>query len=402
MDNKYFKYYKLIGDINNVINNSKTIDEVLKKSLGLIMTALDIKHAVIWYKDDKEILHPYYSICSIDLTLKTHKPGEGIVGKVYQDQTNFTLLDFKKNHIQEISEQFKNIDITSYVCSPIANNSGKVGAIEFVKEKGLFNDDEANVLEMISMLASIQINDLDKFVDKWENGKVLLTLKDVKKDFKNGEFLTKVLKGVNLDIYQGEFVVILGESGCGKSTLLNIIGGMDKVSSGQIFFKDKELSNATEKELTLYRRYNIGFIFQSYNLMPNLNVKENLDLIGELVDTPLDSLETLKLVGLEDKAFNYPSQLSGGQQQRVSIARALVKHPTIIMADEPTAALDYETSIEVLTALESVYKNGTTLLMVTHNEQIAKMANRVIKLRNGEVYEITVNRHPSKATDLIW
>lgn len=402
MDKKYLKYYKAIGEINNIINNSSSIDEVFKRSLRLIMTALDVKHAVVWYKDDKEILHPYYAVCSIDLTLKTHIPGEGIVGKVYQDQNNFALLDYKSNPVKEIDEQFKGIKVSSYVCSPISNSYGKVGAIEFIKEEGKFNDDEANVLQMLSMLASMQIEDFEKYDDKWEKGKVLLTLRDVRKEFKNGEFITKVLKGINLDIYEGEFVVLLGESGCGKSTLLNIIGGMDTLTSGTICFRDFDMSNSDEKQLTQYRRYNIGFIFQSYNLMPNLNVKENLDLIGELVEKPLDSIETLKLVGLEEKAYNYPGQLSGGQQQRVSIARALVKNPTIIMADEPTAALDYETSIEVLTTLENVYKKGTTLLMVTHNEEIAKMADRIVKFRNGEVFEIIVNRHPCKAKDLIW
>ncbi len=162
------------------------------------------------------------------------------------------------------------------------------------------------------------------------------------------------------------------------------------------------MSNATEAELTAYRRDNIGFIFQSYNLMPNLTAKENLDLIGELVDNPMDSVEALNMVGLGDKIHQHPSQLSGGQQQRISIARALVKRPGLIFADEPTAALDYTTSIEVLTVLENIVKNGTTLLMVTHNEEITRMANRVVRMRDGKSYEVTINHFPVKATELVW
>jgi len=249
----------------------------------------------------------------------------------------------------------------------------------------------------------MQIEDNEKFKQSWQTGKTILSIKDIKKEFKNGDgTISKVLKGVNLDIYEGEFLVLLGESGCGKSTLLNIVGGLNKATSGSICYLDNNLSEASQQELTKYRRDNIGFIFQSYNLMPNLNVKQNLDLIAELVKDPMDSKEALKLVGLEEKRENYPSQLSGGQQQRVSIARALVKKPKIIMADEPTAALDYETSIEVLSALEEVYKKGTTLVMVTHNEEITKMADRVVRMRNGKVYEVTVNLHPVKATQLVW
>lgn len=235
-----------------------------------------------------------------------------------------------------------------------------------------------------------------------ENRKPILSVKDIKKDFKNGEIVTKVLKGINFDVFEGEFLCILGESGCGKSTLLNIIGGMESPTSGSFYFKGKDYSKSNEKELTIYRRDNIGFIFQSFNLMPNLTAKQNLDLIGELAKNPLNSLETLKLVKLEDKANNYPSELSGGQQQRVSIARALIKNPAIIMADEPTASLDYETSIEVLEALENVVANGTTLIMVTHNEEVSKMANRILRIRDGKVYEITVNNKPASAKDLVW
>ncbi|MCD8365098.1 MAG: ABC transporter ATP-binding protein [Clostridiales bacterium] len=230
----------------------------------------------------------------------------------------------------------------------------------------------------------------------------MVSLRDVRKTFGEGENQVQALRGVNLDVREGEFLVILGESGCGKSTLLNIIGGMDELTSGTFLFDGEDYSHADEKTLTMYRRHSIGFIFQAYNLMPTLTAGENLDFIGELCDNPMTAEEALESVGLAQRKGSYPAQLSGGQQQRVSIARALVKKPRIILADEPTAALDYETSVEVLSVLEDVVKSGTTLLMVTHNEEIAKMANRVIRLKSGVVSEVVVNRHPASAKELEW
>ena len=222
------------------------------------------------------------------------------------------------------------------------------------------------------------------------------------KVFGQGDTQIQILKGVNLDVREGEFLVILGESGCGKSTMLNIIGGMDQLTGGSFIFDGEDYSHADEKTLTMYRRHSVGFIFQAYNLMPTLTAKENLEFIGELCEDPMDAEAALERVGLLGRKDNYPSQMSGGQQQRVSIARALMKKPRLILADEPTAALDYETSIEVLTVLEEVIKAGTTMLMVTHNEEIAKMANRVIRMKGGVVAEIIVNRHPAAAKELVW
>ena len=231
---------------------------------------------------------------------------------------------------------------------------------------------------------------------------ILISVKDVYKTYHTGEIDTPVLKGINFDVYKGEFICVLGESGSGKSTILNIIGGLVDADSGSIKFKGKEIINLSEKDLTLHRRDNIGYIFQNYNLLPNLTAKQNLDIIAELTDSPADSKEMLKSVGLGDKIQSYPSQLSGGQQQRVSIARALIKNPVLVLADEPTAALDCATSKEVLAVFETVVATGTTLIVVTHNENITKMANRIIRLRNGVVYETIVNENPIKAKDLEW
>jgi len=402
MDKKLLNQYKLIGEIQSVTAKSSTIDEALRRGLQTIINGCGADHAVFYYKDKDGILHPYYWVCPKDFTLTKYKSGEGVVGRTYLNQKSTRLLDYKRNKQADVDRDFEGFNISSLVCVPISTKSESVGVIEFIKEEGQFTEEEADICEMLSSLAAIQVDDKETYDQSWNMGKPILSVKDVKKEYINGEFTTKVLKGVNVDVYEGEFLILLGESGCGKSTLLNIIGGMDKVTEGKVTYLDKDITNASQKELTDYRRDNIGFIFQSYNLMPNLNVKQNLDLIAELVDNPMDTDEALKLVGLYERRMNYPSQLSGGQQQRVSIARALIKNPKIIMADEPTAALDYETSIEVLSVLEKIIKKGTTLVMVTHNEEITRMCDRVIRMRNGRTYEITVNRRPVHAEELVW
>lgn len=226
--------------------------------------------------------------------------------------------------------------------------------------------------------------------------------RNISKSYQMGDVKTQVFSGLDFDIYEGEFLCLVGQSGCGKSTLLNLIGGMDSADEGSLRFMGQELYGADRRVLTDYRRRNIGFIFQAFNLMPNLTAKQNLDLIAELVEAPMRTDDALELVGMYPKRNHYPSQLSGGQQQRVSIARALVKRPKLILADEPTAALDYATGIEVLTALENVLHEGTTMVMVTHNEEITKMADRTIRLRGGKIHEIRTNPNPLHAAELDW
>ena len=198
-------------------------------------------------------------------------------------------------------------------------------------------------------------------------------------------------------------MVILGESGSGKSTLLNILGGMTQLTSGRYELDGRDLSTPSEHELTAFRRSELGFIFQAYNLMPNLTARENVQIISELNSHPMDPDRALELVGLSTRANHLPSALSGGQQQRVAIARAIAKSPRMILADEPTAALDYDTSIEVLTVLQDVVRNQkTTLVIVTHNNEIAKMANRVVYLKDGRISGIRVNLSPLQASQLVW
>ncbi|MCI6812673.1 MAG: ABC transporter ATP-binding protein [Lachnospiraceae bacterium] len=252
------------------------------------------------------------------------------------------------------------------------------------------------------MLTAIAVDSRGLNLGFTEEKPIIISLREVTKTYGQGETQVQVLRGVNLDIREGEFLVILGESGCGKSTLLNIIGGMDQLTSGTFTFDGKDYSHADENTLTMFRRKSVGFIFQAYNLMPTLTAKENLEFIGELCENSMDAEKALARVGLSERKENYPAQMSGGQQQRVSIARALIKCPRIILADEPTAALDYETSIEVLSVLEEVIHGGTTVLMVTHNEEIAKMADRVIRMKGGVVAEVMLNAHPAVAKELVW
>lgn len=405
MDKNILKYYETIGQLNTAISTASTLEEAIQGGLKIVLASCDVDYAVVWYEDveNDSVLHPYYWICPIDCTSFSHSRNEGSVGRVYASQITEKYIKYNKGDDKESDEDYKGINIESMVVVPLSNKYDKFGCIQFFNDSGkVISEEQADMCEIFSYLIAIKINENEKISKPKENRKLLIQVRGIKKEFINGDTVTKVLKGVNMDVYQGEFLAILGESGCGKSTLLNIIGGLDQPDEGEFYFEGKSMIGVSQNELTKYRRDNIGFIFQSYNLMPNLNSKQNLDLIGELVKEPLDSLEALDMVGLKDKKDNYPSQLSGGQQQRVSIARSLIKKPKVIMADEPTAALDYETSINVLKTLENITKTGTTLIMVTHNEEITKMANRVIRFRNGNMYEVYINRHPLHAEELIW
>lgn len=406
MDATMRNYYLSIGKIQKCITNAESLDEAFQESLRIITANCSAEQAVIWYADgsDTKTLHPYYWISPIDMTNRMHTEGEGCVGRVYETQKTEYIEDFSANRDESTAEDFEGIDIKSMICVPFSGENGKLGCIQLitVSEDRRFTSEDVDMCEIMVMMAAMAIDDNAEKLIPWENGETVISIRNICREFKNGEIVTKVLKGVNLDVYKGEFLVLLGESGCGKSTLLNIIGGMDKATEGSFVFNGEDFSDASQDQLTEYRRNNIGFIFQGYNLMPNLNAVQNLDLIGELVDDPMDSTKALEMVGLSERKNNYPSQLSGGQQQRVSIARALVKKPMLILADEPTAALDYETSIEVLSVMEQIVESGSTLIMVTHNTEIARMANRVVHVRDGRIYEVTINRHRAHAAELVW
>ena len=228
-----------------------------------------------------------------------------------------------------------------------------------------------------------------------------IEFKNVSKIYQMGEVEIKALDDISFNIDKGEFVVILGTSGAGKTTILNLLGGMDIVSNGSIFVDEEDIAKYNDTNLCNYRRNDIGFVFQFYNLVQNLTAKENVELALQICKFPLDPIKTLKLVGLQDRMDNFPSQLSGGEQQRVAIARAVAKNPKLLLCDEPTGALDYQTGKQVLKVLQDMcFKENMTVIIVTHNSALANMANKVIRVKSGKLDSIKINKKPKNIEDI--
>ncbi len=230
-----------------------------------------------------------------------------------------------------------------------------------------------------------------------------IELKDVVKEYKTGEVSIKAVDGITLNIEKGEFAVIVGPSGAGKTTVLNILGGMDTLTSGSVIVDGTDISKYNSKNLTTYRRYDIGFVFQFYNLVPNLTAKENVELANQICKNPLDAATVLMEVGLKDRMDNFPAQLSGGEQQRVAIARALAKNPKMLLCDEPTGALDYNTGKAILKLLQDTCREkGMTVIVITHNQAITPMADKIFKIKNGQVSDVCVNEKPVPVEEIEW
>lgn len=231
----------------------------------------------------------------------------------------------------------------------------------------------------------------------------LIRLENVKKIYKTGEVITKAVDGIDFTVNQGEFALIIGASGAGKTTVLNILGGMDTATSGAVYIDGEDISKWNKKQLTGYRRDDIGFVFQFYNLVQNLTALENVELALQICKDPLDAREVLTDVGLQDRMLNFPAQLSGGEQQRVAIARALAKNPKLLLCDEPTGALDYQTGKAILKLLQDTCRQkGMTVVVITHNMAIAPMADQVIRFKNGQVRNITRNSEPTPVEQIEW
>ena len=383
------------------------LEDALSGSLEIIVNTLNSEAGAIWFLDPKtDRLSPLFHIGPADISNISVENGLGLEGIVTKTGISVIVEDAANDSRFDGTVFDDNGLVTkTMICVPLNNMHDIIGCVQIVNKKdgSLYDSEELQLCERMASLAAITIDEKGLIVDLGEKKEVLAVLKDVTKEFPSGDGVLQVLKGINLEVYKNEFVVVLGESGCGKSTMMNIVGGMDFLTDGSLTIEGKDFSHPSDEELTKYRREYIGFIFQAYNLMPNLTALENVKFIAELVSDPMDPAEAIDKVKLSQRANNYPGQMSGGQQQRVSIARAIVKKPKLILADEPTAALDYTTSIEVLTVIEDIVKTqGTTVMMVTHNVEIAKMADRVVKVRNGRIASIKKNMHPLHAEELVW
>ena len=230
-----------------------------------------------------------------------------------------------------------------------------------------------------------------------------VTFENVGKVYKTGDVEVRALHNVSFKIEKGEICVVVGQSGAGKTTLLNILGGMDTLTEGHVLLDGRDISTLNEKQMATYRRFDIGFVFQFYNLIPNLTAVENVEIASQLSKDPLDSMSVMKQVGLADRALNFPAQLSGGEQQRVAIARALAKNPKLLLCDEPTGALDYETGKAILKLLQDTCrKSGMTVVIITHNSALTAMADRVVKIKNGTVASVSINENPESIENIEW
>lgn len=228
-------------------------------------------------------------------------------------------------------------------------------------------------------------------------------IRGISKIYQMGDVAVHALQSVDLDLYRSELAVLLGPSGSGKSTLLNIIGGLDIPTEGEVIYADHDLTKATDAQLTVYRRDHVGFVFQFYNLIPSLTAFENVELITDIAAEPMNAMDALEIVGLKERLNHFPAQLSGGEQQRVAIARAIAKRPDVLLCDEPTGALDFETGKIVLEAIEKVNRElGTTTAVITHNASIARMADRVIRIGSGQIISIDRNEHKARPSELSW
>ena len=405
MDEMNIGFVKTAWEIMDALHQAQNTADGLVTCLDILCREMSCEQGSIWVKGKSgEHLYALAQYGNAQLAGTTIAMGAGMTGRTAA--TGQTLIVENRTSEEDFCSEEKNAGLPdgSLLWIALKTPGAIMGCVQFGgRTEGSFDEETVKVCERYAAIIALDLEDrgVDSLPDA--DQKIIASLKDVVKDYGEADNRTHVLKKVSLDIYENETIVILGESGSGKSTLLNIIGGMTSLTSGCLEVAGHNLSSPSERELVSFRRSDIGFIFQAYNLMPNLTARENVQIISELSEHPMDPDKALDLVGLSSRADHLPSAMSGGQQQRVAIARAIAKFPRMILADEPTAALDYETSIEVLNVLQDVaMTQKTTLVIVTHNVEIARIANRVVYLKDGRISRIRVNLKPVQASQLMW
>ena len=398
-------YLEAIWKVTETLQSEEQLEDAASVCLDIYKETVGAKAGLAWLQNmgDDRLYIVACTGCS-DVTGMNVPAGEGVLGNcIKQQEAVQTDADSDEGNILKSESGLLGLDITNSLIIPLSPRAGVCGCIQLLNKEGGFSESDIALGGNIIALIAMDARDKGFKVRYDADRKPIIKLTNVVKEFPSGEDVLRVLKGIDLTIYEREFLVILGESGCGKTTMLNIIGGMDSMTSGSMTVDDKDFSKPSDKELTKYRKDYVGFVFQNYNLMPNLSAVENVQFIAENSKNPISSDEAIAMVGLTDRKNNLPSQMSGGQQQRVSIARALVKNPRVILADEPTAALDFKTSIEVLGIVERIVRDeNKSVVMITHNAEIAKMADRVVRLKEGCIASIRRNNHPLSASELSW
>ena len=390
--------------IMDELSHSNQLESSLEACLEILTRTVKSKSGCIWMANSAD--HRYYIVANIGETDNcgiSVGENDSFVSRIIRDQNTCVIRDCQNDPRITADKSVAALFGKNAILVPLKTPYGVIGCLQLNDKQGGFDADDEELLNNCGAIIALDVQDKGLSFSPNRDKTPLLSLRGVIKEFMSGDEMRRILKGVDLDIYEGELLVVLGESGCGKSTMLNIIGGMDQLSEGQLIVEGRDFSHPSEEELTQYRRDYIGFIFQAYNLMPNLTALENVEFIAEISKNPRDAMECLDLVGLKERWNRYPSAMSGGQQQRVCIARVIAKEPKIILADEPTAALDIDTGKSVLKAIEDIVKvDKKTVIMVTHNGEIAKMANRVIRLKDGLISSVRINFNPLTAQELTW
>lgn len=402
------RYTQTIWAITEALRNADSIEGALSSALRHVANTVHAQAGTIWLYDKggDDRVHPVFVFGGTDIRPYSLALGEGMAGHVIKNGLSVMVEDCREDP-RWVSrfDELTQFETRSILCVPLRSPYETIGCIQLInKSDGMpFDSADLSLCENLALLVAIAVEEKGLLIRFDPSRKSLLSLRKAVKEYRVGNLNTSVLKGIDLDVYENELLVVLGESGCGKTTLLNLLGGMDTLTGGSYRFEGEEMVGADDRVLTGFRRNSVGFVFQTYNLMPTLTARENLALIAEICNHPMDVDEALDKVGLLGEKDVYPAQLSGGQQQLVSIARAMVKQPRIILADEPTAALDAQTSVEVLSVLESIVRlGGCTLVLITHNSEIARMANRVVRIKDGVIADIFINMHPVPAAELAW